>query len=159
MKFQFPQFTHCIDTSAIIDIKRRQYPPDVFSSLSDNLDKLIMGGGLIAPKEVLKELGNIDDEILKWAKSHKKLFKDCDPTQLQFVQEIMNKFPALVEINKTTPAADPFIIALARMEGASVITSERNGGAGRPRIPDVCLHYGVECISVLDFFRAQGWKF
>jgi len=159
MKLPFPEFTYCIDTSAIIDIRRRQYPPDVFESLSLKLDDIIDGGQIIAPHEVLRELGSIDDEVLKWAKVHRHMFRDLDDVQVTIVKEVMANFPRLVDVRKTTPAADPYIVALAKIEGATVISSEGWGDMNRPRIPDVCRTYAIPHMSALEFFRHRGWKF
>jgi len=56
---------YCIDTSAIIDLWRRKYAPDVFPSLWKNLENLISQGFLIAPRKVFEELEKQDDELLR----------------------------------------------------------------------------------------------
>jgi hypothetical protein len=41
-----------------------------------------------------------------------------------------------------------------------VVTAEAaTGNAEKPNIPDVCLTMGVRSITLLDFFREQGWRF
>ena len=64
----------CIDTCALIDLRRSYYPPDVFPGLWADIESLISRGLLVAPKEVFDELKGVDDEILKWARR----FKDSD---------------------------------------------------------------------------------
>ena len=104
---------YCIDTNALIDLWRRFYPLDIFPSLWKDLEALIPEDYLIAPREVLNELEKWDDELLKWAKNHKKMFKDLDYDQMQQVTKVLKDFPSLVDPDKTTPDADPFVIALA----------------------------------------------
>lgn len=146
---------YCIDTNALIDLWRRVYPPDIFQSLWKDIEKLVSDGSLISPREVFNELVKKDDELLKWAKNHKTMFKDLDDEQVKQVRNILNDFSNLVDQNKTTPDADPFVIALAISQNWTVITSEKPGVGGRPKIPDVCNKYNVKCISLIDFFREQ----
>jgi hypothetical protein len=40
-----------------------------------------------------------------------------------------------------------------------VVTQEKPSRGNRPKIPDVCQHYDIECISVAGLFRKEGWKF
>jgi len=47
---------YCIDTSALIHGWRRDYPPDVFRSLWQQLDQLVAEGKLFSSIEVLLEL-------------------------------------------------------------------------------------------------------
>lgn len=150
---------YCIDTNALIDLWRRAYPPDIFPSLWRDLEKLISDGSLISPREVLNELEKKDDELLKWAKNHKKMFQDLDDAQARQVRSILNEFSNLIDQHKTTPDADPFVIALAISKGWAVITSEKPSTGGRPKIPDVCKRYGVKCISLIEFFREQEWTY
>jgi hypothetical protein len=150
---------YCIDTNALIDLWRRFYPSDIFPSLWKDLEDLVSKDCLIAPREVFNELEKWDDELLKWAKKHKKMFKDLDNDQLQQVGKILKDFPNLIDPNKTTPDADPFVIGLAISRDWKVITSEKPSAGGRPKIPDVCKKYNMKCISLLEFFREQKWAY
>lgn len=107
----------CIDTCALIDLRRVHYPPDVFPGVWDDIEGLIDQGLLIAPNEVLDELKDVDDEILRWARRFKKMFVASDKNQLREVADILVKFPRLIDHDKTTPEADPFLIALAKSRG------------------------------------------
>ena len=151
----------CIDTCALIDLWRRYYPPDVFPGLWADIEKLIRQGRLIAPREVLEELRGVDDEILEWARRFKRMFKALDEGQLREVSAILEEFPGLIDPSKTKPDADPFLIALAQTRGWTVVTSElpRTSPRARPKVPDVCKSRGVECISLIEFFRERGWRY
>lgn len=117
-------------------------------------------GRLIAPREVFKELEQIEDELLEWAKNHREMFKDLDNEQLQQVRDILRDFPKLVDVNKTIPDADPFVVAIARSQGCTVINSEKPANpGGRPKIPDACRKYNVKCTSLIEFFKEQNWRF
>ena len=144
---------YVIDTSALVDLWRRRYPKDVFPTLWENLEKMISKGELVAPQEVLGELKRHDDELYRWAQKQ-KCFKTLDEEQIACTQDIVAKHPTLVDPNKTTPEADPFVISLAWTKGWKVITQETPAGRGpREQIPDVAAAYKVNCLSLLDFFR------
>ena len=154
---------YCIDTSALVDLWRRRYPPDVFPSLWKKIEDLLSQGRLIAPREVLKDLEKYfdeNDELLKWTKKHKGFFEDFDEEQQKQVKNILAKFNNLIDEKKTTSESDPFVIALAITKGWKVITSEKpTSPGGKPKIPDVCDKYGIKCIPLLEFFREQKWYF
>ena len=152
---------YCIDTCALIDLWRRFYPPDIFKKLWKDIEALIKQGLLIAPKEVYNELKQVDDEMLEWAKKHKTMFIGLDEEQLKEVISISSKYQRLIDPNKTIPEADPFLIALAKTRKWTVVTSEhpRTNPSARPKIPDVCKDYKIKCISLIDFFREQGWRY
>ena len=59
---------YCIDTSAILEGRRRTYPPEIFPQLWSNIEALIAGGRLVAPEEVRTELAAKDDETFAWVK-------------------------------------------------------------------------------------------
>jgi len=149
---------YCIDTSALIDLKK-EYPQDIFPSVWKDLENLISNGLLIAPRQVLEELKKIEDELLKWVRKRKGMFRELNINQIKDVKDILNRFPKLVDADKPGPHADPFVIALALTESCTVITSEHSGTPDKPKIPDVCAHYGVKCLSLLEFFREQGWEY
>jgi hypothetical protein len=54
------------------------------------------------------------------------------------VKDVLQVFPSLIDEKKTTPDADPFVVALALSKGWKVVTSENPGRTSpRKRIPDV----------------------
>lgn len=155
----FPGYVYCIDTSALMDLMER-YPRNVFQTLWKNIEVLVSQKRLIAPREVLREI-IWNTQLLDWAKNHKKMFRDLDTEQLQYVKEIEATHPRLVDPTKTTPDADPFLIALAKVENATVVTSEKHASptSSRVKIPDVCQVCSIKCINLTEWFNEQKWKF
>lgn len=103
----FPEYTYCIDTSALIELKIK-YPRVTFTTLWENIEKLIDQGRIIAPRVVFDELSQYEDKkdvLFKWAKRYKKMFKDKDVAQLQEVHKILTGYPGLVDIDKPTEDA------------------------------------------------------
>lgn len=138
----------------------RRYPLDVFPGTWSALVGLFVLGELISTREVFSELEDMDDAATKWAKDHRAIFLPSDTSVAIEAASIVQKFETLVEIDAPRTQADPFVIALAKLRGATVVTEERRTGwgASRVKIPDVCGSLGLECISVLQLFRAQKWS-
>jgi len=69
-------------------------------------------------------------------------------------------YQRLVEDRKGTYGADPFVIALAKVENLAVVTGEKaSQNPSKPKIPDVCDELEIECLSILDLMRREGWRF
>lgn len=152
---------YSVDTSALLDGWRRYYPPDVFPALWERLDGLIGLGHFRATEEVLEELKRKDDEIYAWAAERREsLFVPLDEAIQVEVAAILANHKKLVDTRQNRSAADPFVIALARLESCTVVTGERpTGSSERPNIPDVCGALGVRCIGLLELIRSEGWAF
>ncbi len=160
---------YIIDTSSLIEL--RKFPNDVFPSLWKHIETLIAKGFMISHREVLKELSYQDDALKKWAQKQKVFFKDLDVDQLKIVKEILQKYPSLAKSDSETPSADPFVIALAielkqdpqmtliPSARKRVVVSEERLHGNRIRIPFVCKEYGIECITMIEMCRNEGWKF
>lgn len=149
---------YSLDTSALLDARVRYYPPDVFPKLWDKFEDIIEGGTIRASELVKKELERKDDEVLKWAKSM-DLFLDVDEEIQIEVSKILKQFPRLVAEGGQRSMGDPFVIALAKVKKCTVVTSEDIGTEKSPRIPYVCQELRVNCISILDLIRKEGWSF
>ncbi len=151
---------YCIDTSALLDGWVRYYPRDVFPTLWDKLEKMIAGGRLVAPDEVLKELSKNDDDLHKWARLQGGLFYPLEDDIQIATAEILATFPKLVNNERNRSIADPFVIAVAKARKLFVVTGEkRKGNPSRPKIPDVCDAYGIKCLTLLELMKNEGWKF
>lgn len=151
---------YVIDTSALLDGWARHYPPDVFPSLWLHIEGMIKAGDLLSPDEVLAELSQKDDAIYQWAKTNNVMFVPLDEDVQRATQEILDQFPRLVGAMKDRNRADPFVIALAKVKDAIVVTGEKSVGTrDRPRIPIVCDHFGISHRTMLEFIREKGWTF
>lgn len=151
---------YSIDTSSILHAWRRHYPPEIFPALWQNLDRLIESGDLCASEEVLHELERKDDEVFEWARTRPSMFIPTDEAIQVAVQEILARHKKLVDTRRNRSAADPFVIALAKVAKCVVVTNELpGGGPDRPRIPDVCSAMSIRHMNLLDLIREQRWVF
>ena len=117
--------TYSIDTSAIIGAWRRSYPPDVFPALWGKLEGLIEKGQLIATEEVLFELERKDDDVWRWGRAQATMFVEVDEGIQVLVHTILTAHPRLLDTRKSGSGADPFVIALAKARGCTVVTEEK----------------------------------
>ena len=54
--------------------------------------------------------------------------------------------------------ADPFVIARASVENRTVVTMEKLK-ATAAKIPNICCHFGISCLSLEEFMEAENWRF
>ena len=158
---------YIIDSSSLIELNRHN-PIDVFPTVWQKIESLINNGLLMAPKEVLYEIIERDDQLAKWAKKQRNLFKDPTPKQIEILKDILKNYPAIVREDRKYDA-DVWVIALA-IEMATclqrtltsikriVVTEEKLRG-NKINIPLVCQKYNIEVIDIIDMFRMERWKF
>lgn len=156
---------YCIDSSVLIQAGQRLAPMDINTTFWSNFEALVRDGRAIAPDEVLREIEKKDDEVHGWCKqlngSFDSFFLPLDDDVQDAASQILAEFPKLVDDRPNKGQADPFVIALARTKQAVVVTQEvsnLNSNGKRPKIPDVCKHYGVRCIDFLALVREEKWK-
>lgn len=151
---------YCLDTSALVNPWRRYYPLELFPSIWDHLDECIAQGRVFASHEVQHELEQKDDELLAYAKKKDGLFVPLDDVQQGYVTEIVNKFPLWINSESAKNSADPFVVALAKQRGLTVVTYETKAGPGsaKTKIPNVCDHFAVPCLTYLGFLKETGFR-
>jgi hypothetical protein len=164
--------SYVFDTSSIRSLQH--FYPRVFKSIWDGLDDLVARQQLLATREVFNELVRqaVSEDVLKWVTSNKALFTTPTGPELQFVAEIfrIKHFQGLIGAQqrlKGTPVADPFVIACARINQATVVTEEGWQRGGKPlvlklnaaKIPNVCAHFEIPCIDLEEFMHQQEWTF
>ena len=150
---------YCLDTNALIEPWRRRYPIDVFPGFWDRLEEWAREGKAICPDEVLEELQKVDDELLEWAKQRSDMFLPPESDVQNAVKRILERFPRLVDTKRGRDRADPWVIGLACVKDAIVVTEEPLSGGKSPRIPDVCEALGIRYIRVLDLIRVMKLRF
>lgn len=117
---------------------------------------------LFAPDEVLLELERGGDELYQWAKELDFLFLEPSEKVQQVVSEIVERYPSFVPDESSDGIwADPYVIALAKVNNAIIVTGEKAVGPGakRPKIPNICQDLQIRCIDFLQLIRLEGWTF
>lgn len=156
---------YSVDTSTLMDWQARFYPTDVFVGLKVRIEALISDGKLCGPEIVREELDSVGTPALKsWAKSQSGLFVPLEPQLQGETAAIQSRYPELVDVKSGRESADPWVIALAKLRGWTVVSQETSASEKRkpPKsyyIPDVCRHLGIPCINLLGLMRKEGWTF
>lgn len=153
---------YSIDTSAIIDSWIRRYPPGNFPQVWKKIEELIDQRILIAVEDVLIELEKKHDEIYQWAREREYMFVPFNNKIELAVKEIMKdeNHKKIIDQRTNRSGADPWVIALAKVMGCTVVTSENpTNTPNRPHIPDVCNALGIKWINMLQLIQEQKWVF
>jgi hypothetical protein len=149
---------YCIDTSSLIAAWEERYPIDNFPNFWRLMDGAIQAGKIVAPQAVFDETKKKSEELHAWLADRNTTFLELDaPTQRE-VRAILAKHQRLVAEKKQRFAADPFVIAVAKLQNLRIVTEERpTGSINRPNIPDVCSDYGLTYINLLQLIRTEVW--
>lgn len=155
---------YSIDTSAILDAWVRHYPLDTFPSFWSNFKNFANSKTGIASELIKHELKKKDDGCYKWFTENNldHFFIDIDDRVQEYVVELLKNpnYQRLVEDRKGINGADPFVIAHAQADNLIVVTGERaTNNPVKPKIPDVCRELDIQCITILQLMRKEGWTF
>ena len=135
------------------------------------LEKMFMSGKLISHEYVYDEFfteSSKPDFISKWIKNRKQYFYSVSDSQIELVQNILKKFPKLIDPEKEKNQADPWIIALAKekMEELSlfkgrtkIIVVSQEKITSSIKIPAACREFGVQHMNLEEFYKDNNWKF
>lgn len=147
---------YVVDTCSFTEL-RRAYPQKGFPEVWALVDRLAAEGRLLSVEEVAVELDAYDDEVSEWADAHEPLFLPLSEDVQKAAIAILAKYPSLVDVKKRKSSADPFVIAVAIVRDAIVVTQEKpSGGPGKVKIPDVCKALKVPCITLLQLLLDEG---
>jgi hypothetical protein len=152
---------YCLDTSVFINSWQAHYRIDVFPGVWAALDGLIREGRLVSCQEVFTELQKQRDALLDWGKARKQIFEPPTAETTLQMSKIMERFPNFAAIGGSTNAADPWLIAHARITDTTVVTFEQDQQTKPtkpPKIPNVCNDLGIRWLPPIDFLAETGIK-
>lgn len=154
--------TYVFDSGPFI-LMFKYYYPERFPTLWELFDALIKSDDIVSVKEVYRELEGQDDGLSEWVAKNKSIFGAPGVDELAFVAEIfkVKHFQTLIRKQSVLlgkPAADPFVIAKAKIIGGCVVTEEKEK-PNSAKLPNVCVHFGVPCMSLEEFMVEENWKF
>lgn len=160
----------CIDSSAFIDL-HKFYGQQLLPDLWTELEKLFTDGNIISHKIVFDELttnAKKPSNLSKWVKQRRKYLIDIAGNQVQYVADIVNRFPRLIDPNQEKDQADPWIIALvlerktqnklfSTTQNIAIVSQENKQSS--IKIPAVCKHYNIGHLDLQEFFDYNNWHF
>jgi len=142
----------------------KNYYPRRFPTLWKNFDELVDNGDIVSTREVLREIEDGATESLReWAAQNGELFTTPNAEEGAFVTRIYAEqhFQQNIERQKMLKGgrnADPFVIAKAAVTESTVVTMEQ-GKENAVKIPNICNHFGIQCMTLEDFMETEGWEF
>lgn len=152
-----------IDTNVFVEAAKGPYGFDIAPGFWDWLDQQAANGVIQSCRTVFDEICVGKDEIAAWVRdrSSKSLFDQ--PNQL--VQAAFG--PIAAHVAQTYPqqhsqvflsGADAWVIARARVLGATVVTLEGlvPANSQKPKIPNVCQQFGVPWTNTYGMLRQLG---
>lgn len=154
---------YIFDTNAFSQLFRSYYRRR-FPTLWRHFDSLVCAGSVTSTREVKREIEDSSiAELTTWATQHQHLFPSPTLAEAEFVGHIFRKshFRQVIEKRKLLKGgrnADPFVIARAYVLHGAVITMER-GQPNGARIPNICRHFRIDCLSLEEFMEREGWQF
>lgn len=160
--------TYLLDANTLIEAKNRYYQMRFCPGYWTWLTRNKRDGRLASVESVGSELRRGTDELAQWAVQEADLFlpESDDETQTAFA-EVAAYVAAQVgnmkagALDEFLGGADPWLIAKARVLGHTIVTHERLDIVNRRKflIPNVCQHYGVECINTFDMLNRLEARF
>jgi rRNA-processing protein FCF1 len=161
----FKEKIFCIDTNVLIQAWQNYYSPNFCMDYWDILNQLGQKGTIFIPQAVFDEISKTDDDLLGWVKTSMLPIKKVDSAVTTCLQEIYSKdekHKYLVDNTKQRSIADPWVIAHAIKEKATVVTKEEKVTAlnsRRIKIPNVCENMGIPWINDFQLIKELGIKF
>ena len=152
---------YSLDTSALFAAFNERYPIRNFPTLWCKVVDLIEKGRLKMSQVVFDEAME-NSGIKLWCNQNnlQQYFQvPVDEFVQEKVSEILTVFPKLLDDRRDKSGADPWCIAFAQVTDNCIVVTEENptDSENRPKIPDVCLYFEVECIKMVDLIKTENW--
>ncbi len=154
---------YVFDTSSFI--VTGHYYPQRFSSFWENFNEAVLDGNIISTREVLNELDNsaCKPHLLDWIKRNKNIFLTPASEETSYVSKIFSNPHFMQAVSKRNilkgmPVSDPFVVALAKVKNATVVTEEEFK-ANAAKIPNICQVHKIKCVCIEKFMEQEGWQF
>ena len=147
---------YSVDTSALIDGLERYYWESTFPGIWESIGGLIGAGRFFISDEVWEDAKKRDLVVKAWCERDTtgRLIVPTTPTIASEVTRILTANPRLVMNMKGRNRSDPFVIAVACLKSATVVTGEGSDGSeNRPKIPYICEKLDVPCLRLGELIR------
>ena len=156
---------YCLDANVLIQAWQKYYNPKFCPDYWKILTELGKQDKIFVSELVYEEITRTEDDLSKWLKASKiPINKITEPVTV-CLQKIYSTDPIhknLVDNTKARSLADPWVIARALHENATVVTKEEKVTAlnsNRIKIPNVCDNMGIRWINDFQFIDELDIKF
>ncbi len=143
---------YLIDTSSWLNIESRADSEDAWRLVVD----LIEQGRIVACAQVLGELREnpmYGSRLKQYEEALQAGDRNSDdPDYLLHVGRITHGYPNMCKATGAKTPADPYVVALAELEGYVVVADESTKRQNR-KIPGVCQQRGIRCTTLAQFIE------
>ena len=156
---------YCLDANVLIEAWQKYYSPKFCPDYWNVLNEYGNQGRIFIPEMVYEEITRTEDDLSKWLKQSKIPIRKIDEQVIKCWQAINSKNPLhqnLVDNTKARSLADPWVIAHAINEKATVVTKEEKVTAlnsNKIKIPNVCDNMGVRWINDFQLIEELNIQF
>lgn len=153
---------YIIDTNAVVDFYDRYYCPDVFETLSRDVNAIAAQNKVFLIRQVMEELErNLDtNSLLEFNKLKLQFLTENQSVQRHVadITQFLNQSIRPKLVANFLKGADIYLIAQAIVHGKKIITNERGryNTNSKIYIPAVARNYNIETLELVDFFRHEG---
>lgn len=159
---------YLLDSDTFIQAKNLYYGFDICPGFWNWIDEAVGGCDARSIVKVYDELAAGNDDLAQWIKGRKDdgRFLEVDDTD---TQTLFREVAVAVQNGDYRPpakaqflsGADPWLVAKARVIGATVVTMERPEPQAKRRVPlpNLCLRFGVPYIDTFALLRRQAASF
>ena len=102
--------TFSLDTSCLVNAWNKLYQPDLIPSIWDHLDQLWRGNVVVLTEQVQHEIERKDDELAKWCRERRQLFRPIDDPLQDCLSSLMTRHRRIASSGSGRNFADPFVI-------------------------------------------------
>ena len=153
---------YVFDTSPLSSLFKHFYRSR-FPTLWERFDVLVVDGSVTSTREVARELDRYAQADQQWMRANRSVFTTPTAREGEFVREIyrVRHFRQNIELRKIQKGglnADPFVVAKAAVNRATVVTLE-SVTPNAAKIPNICHHFDVQCMNLEEFMESEGWQF
>lgn len=155
---------YCLDANVLIQAWQKYYSPNLCPDYWDILDELGNQGVIFICKEVYDEITKTEDDLSEWLKNSNISVRKTNEQVIAKLKDIY-KNPdhlKLVDNTKNRSLADPWIVAHALNENATVVTKEEKitqSNTSKVKIPNVCDNMNIRWMNDFEFVQELNFKF
>lgn len=156
---------YCLDTNILIQAWQKYYSPKFCPEYWQVLNQLGDSNQIFIPEEVKDEILKTDDDLSLWIKECRIPIIKANQAVIENLSKIYSANPLhkfLVDNTKARSLADPWVIAHAMTQNATVVTHEVKVTAAsskRIKIPNVCENMNIRCINDFKMIDELNIKF
>ena len=138
---------------------RRRFP-----SLWKRFEEMVGNKRIPSTREVKRELNDFGNGAFQTELTE---FTELFPTPTNFEEDFVTEIYKVPHFRQQFPQknllkggrnADPWVIARARVLNGAVVTNESEP-KDSARIPNICRHFNIDCMTFEEFMEREDWTF